>query len=66
MLTTLPTQAAIQHARDNNRCNSVHPGPIATDMIKDTLADRAAWEQRLYDGRVKGRQRLSWPPVSPA
>jgi NAD(P)-dependent dehydrogenase (short-subunit alcohol dehydrogenase family) len=38
---------AIQHAKDNIRCNSVHPGPIATDMIKDMLENRAAWEQRL-------------------
>ena len=38
---------AIQHAKDHIRCNSVHPGPIATDMIKDMLDNRAAWEQRL-------------------
>jgi NAD(P)-dependent dehydrogenase (short-subunit alcohol dehydrogenase family) len=38
---------AIQHARDRIRCNSVHPGPIATDMIKDMLEDRARWEERL-------------------
>jgi cyclopentanol dehydrogenase len=38
---------AIQHAKDNIRCNSVHPGPIVTDMIKDTLEKREAWEQRL-------------------
>jgi NAD(P)-dependent dehydrogenase (short-subunit alcohol dehydrogenase family) len=38
---------AIQHARDRIRCNSVHPGPIATDMIKDVLADPVAWEQRM-------------------
>ena len=38
---------AIQHAKDGIRCNSVHPGPIATDMIKDTLENRALWEQRL-------------------
>jgi NAD(P)-dependent dehydrogenase (short-subunit alcohol dehydrogenase family) len=38
---------ATQHARDNIRCNSVHPGPIATDMIKDTLENRELWEQRL-------------------
>jgi len=38
---------AIQHARDNIRCNSVHPGPIVTDMIKDMLEDRPLWEQRL-------------------
>jgi len=38
---------AIQHAKDKIRCNSVHPGPIATDMIKDMLEDKSAWEQRL-------------------
>jgi len=38
---------AIQHAKDKIRCNSVHPGPIATDMIKDVLENRASWEQRL-------------------
>jgi cyclopentanol dehydrogenase len=38
---------AVQHAKENIRCNSVHPGPIATDMIKDLLENRAAWEQRL-------------------
>ena len=38
---------AIQHARDKIRCNSVHPGPIATDMIKDMLDNKSEWEQRL-------------------
>jgi cyclopentanol dehydrogenase len=38
---------AVQHAKDHIRCNSVHPGPIATDMIKDMLENPAAWEQRL-------------------
>lgn len=38
---------AIQHAGDNIRCNSVHPGPIATDMIKEMLENQAQWEQRL-------------------
>ena len=38
---------AIQHASDNIRCNSVHPGPIATDMIKDILEDPEQWEQRM-------------------
>jgi NAD(P)-dependent dehydrogenase (short-subunit alcohol dehydrogenase family) len=38
---------AIQHARDKIRANSVHPGPIATDMIKDLLEGGPAWEQRL-------------------
>jgi 3alpha(or 20beta)-hydroxysteroid dehydrogenase len=38
---------AMQHVKDGIRCNSVHPGPIATDMIRDMLENRAAWEQRL-------------------
>jgi cyclopentanol dehydrogenase len=38
---------AIQHARDKIRCNSVHPGPIVTDMIKDMLENRTAWEERM-------------------
>ena len=38
---------AIQHAKENIRCNSVHPGPIATDMIKDSLENKTQWEQRL-------------------
>lgn len=38
---------AVQHAKDNIRCNSIHPGPIATDMIKDTMENQERWEQRL-------------------
>lgn len=38
---------AVQHAKDNIRCNSIHPGPIETDMIKDVLASPERWEQRL-------------------
>lgn len=38
---------AIQHAKDKIRCNSVHPGPIATEMIKDTLENPDLWAQRL-------------------
>jgi cyclopentanol dehydrogenase len=46
---------AIQHARENIRCNSVHPGPIATDMIKDMLESPAMLQarmRRLPMGRV--------------
>jgi cyclopentanol dehydrogenase len=38
---------AIQHVSENIRCNSVHPGPIATEMIRGLIADEAAWDQRL-------------------
>jgi cyclopentanol dehydrogenase len=38
---------AIQHAKDNIRCNSIHPGPIETSMIQDTLEDHAFLQERL-------------------
>jgi NAD(P)-dependent dehydrogenase (short-subunit alcohol dehydrogenase family) len=38
---------AVQHARDQIRCNSVHPGPIETPMIQDSLSDPAQFEERL-------------------
>ena len=38
---------AIQYAKDNIRCNSVHPGPIDTPMIQDTLTDPARMERRM-------------------
>src|SRR5919108_4258643 len=28
---------AVQHAKDNIRCNSVHPGPIETAMLKEAI-----------------------------
>ena len=46
---------AIQHAKEGIRCNSIHPGPIETDMIADTLNDpdsMALRMQRLPLGRV--------------
>lgn len=38
---------AIQYAKDGIRCNSVHPGPIDTEMIRDTIADPERWAERL-------------------
>ena len=38
---------AIQHAKDGIRCNSVHPGPIDTEMIRDTITDPDRWAARL-------------------
>lgn len=46
---------ALQHAKENIRCNSVHPGPIATDMLEaitsnpDLLAD---YKRRIPLGRL--------------
>ena len=38
---------AVQHAKDHIRFNSIHPGPIETDMIKDVLTSPEKWQQRL-------------------
>jgi 3alpha(or 20beta)-hydroxysteroid dehydrogenase len=38
---------AIQHAKDHIRCNSIHPGPIETLMIQETLEDHAFLQERL-------------------
>lgn len=41
---------ASQHAKDRIRCNSVHPGPIDTDMLHIAMPDPQVLDQRL--GRV--------------
>ncbi|MCY3542432.1 MAG: glucose 1-dehydrogenase [Chloroflexi bacterium] len=38
---------ASQHAADGIRCNSVHPGPIDTDMIQAAMSDPNRLEERL-------------------
>ena len=46
---------AIQHAQDGIRANSVHPGPIDTEMIAETLSTpegRAASVGRVPLGRI--------------
>jgi len=37
---------AIQHAGENIRCNSIHPGPIDTEMMRDVFGDPAMREDR--------------------
>ena len=47
--------AAIQYAKDNIRCNSVHPAPIDTDMGWEALPEGEIRERRLQEiplGRV--------------
>jgi cyclopentanol dehydrogenase len=38
---------ASQHAKDGIRCNSVHPGPVDTEMFHSAFPDRAVMERRL-------------------
>ena len=38
---------AIQHAKDNIRCNSVHPGPINTPFLQELLDNPERLQERL-------------------
>ena len=54
-IRSLTKYTAIQHAKDNIRVNSVHPGPIDTKMISDNLSTpegRASSLSRIPLGRI--------------
>jgi cyclopentanol dehydrogenase len=38
---------ASQHAKDKIRCNSVHPGPVDTDMLHSAMPDPEVLRQRM-------------------
>ena len=38
---------ASQHAKDKIRCNSVHPGPVDTEMLHSAMPDPEVLKQRL-------------------
>ena len=48
---------AAQHAKDNMRCNSVHPGLVDTVMFRAAFPTPVALDQRL--SRVPMRRALS-------
>jgi NAD(P)-dependent dehydrogenase (short-subunit alcohol dehydrogenase family) len=41
-LRLLTKATALEFAQDGIRCNSVHPGPIDTELVRDFLADASA------------------------
>ena len=52
---------AIQYAPENIRCNSVHPGPVETDMLALTSSDdRAAMIGRVPLGRVGTSEEIAY------
>lgn len=43
----------MQHAPDNIRCNSVHPGPIDTAMLDEAAGElREEYRRRVPLGRI--------------
>jgi 3alpha(or 20beta)-hydroxysteroid dehydrogenase len=46
-LTMLTKVTAAQHAADGIRCNSVHPGPIDSDLARSAYVDEDAFARRL-------------------
>src|SRR5262249_60781321 len=46
---------AAQHAKDKIRCNSIHPGPVDTEMFHSAFPDKSVMGQRqwwILRGRV--------------
>ena len=52
---------ASQHAQDGIRCNSVHPGPVDTDMLHEAMPDPEVLQRRLTRvplGRMAAAQEI--------
>ncbi len=51
---------AIQYAKENIRCNSVHPGPVATPMLQSAQADGEQRLERIPLGRVGRPEEIAY------
>ena len=57
---------AVQHAKENIRCNSVHPGPIDTEMLHSAMPDPEVLRRRMERvplGRMAQAEDLKGPLV---
>jgi len=54
---------AIQHAKEGIRCNSVHPGPVDTDMVRGPQVDPArlaTLQERVPLGRLGTSEEIAY------
>ena len=54
---------AVQYASEGIRCNSVHPGPVDTPMLRKSRPDRAAMEEqvtRIPLGRIGTAEEVAY------
>jgi NAD(P)-dependent dehydrogenase (short-subunit alcohol dehydrogenase family) len=54
---------AVQHAQEHIRCNSVHPGPIDTPMVRGPQTDPArlaALQERVPMGRLGSAEEVAY------
>ena len=55
-VTIFTKSAAIRHAKDNIRINSVHPGPIDTPMLNESSLMRSGKSKTVLDPTPMGRR----------
>ena len=59
----LSKSTAVQYATEGIRCNSVHPGPVDTPMLRRSRPDRAAQEEqvsRIPLGRIGTAEEVAY------